>query len=122
MNFISGIFGAPAAAATPAVAASPADAAGSAAARRVSFTGSAGGDSPNATYQVGEMVEYNSSSGDWIPAKVLKLNMDGTIDLDCKKQVSSSKVRKRNSGTAAFKEGDMVNTTALRPKTGYLRR
>merc|ERR1719253_2290765 len=45
-------------------------------------------------YAVGDRVEYYSASaGKWTKAKVLKVNSGGTYDLDCKKGVTSDKMR-----------------------------
>mmetsp|Transcript_75924 Transcript_75924/g.180477 ORF Transcript_75924/g.180477 Transcript_75924/m.180477 type:complete len:548 (-) Transcript_75924:103-1746(-) len=53
------------------------------------------GQSAEAAYAVGEIVEYESSQG-WIPAKVFHFfPAKGVYDLDCKLQVPPQKLRKR---------------------------
>lgn len=59
---------------------------------------------------VGEFVEYNSASlSEWIPAKVVGKNPDGTFDLDCKPQVSVLKIRLPAWQRPEYQVGDMVD-------------
>jgi hypothetical protein len=67
------------------------------------------GDDP---FNVGEMVEYFSSSTQtWIVAKVLAINPRGTYNLDCKPDVPAEKIRKRigtDSSEPKYAIGDFV--------------
>jgi len=75
----------------------------------------------SAAYAIEEIVEYFSSTeGKYIPAKVLKVNPNGTYDLDCKPSVPTSRIRRReksisvlplgevSSGSTAFALGEIV--------------
>lgn len=64
-----------------------------------------------------EVVEYFSATQNkYIPAKVLKVNANGTYNLDCKPEVPADKIRKVQGavpqavagGAAQFREGDAV--------------
>jgi len=47
-----------------------------------------------AVYKVGDKVEYfGATQNKWIPTKVVKVNANGTYDLDCKILVSPDKIR-----------------------------
>ena len=47
-------------------------------------------------FHIGEAVEYNSASfHEWIPAKVLAIHSDGSLDLDVRERADPSKVRHR---------------------------
>jgi len=55
--------------------------------------------------EVGQRVEYLSASkGQWIAAKVKRLNKNGSVDLDLKKGVDAKLVRAGRDGAKAVKE------------------
>lgn len=59
------------------------------------------------SYKEGEAVEYRSASAGWIPAKVVRVNGNGTYDLDCKQDVPSDRIRAQERGPS-FQAGDHV--------------
>lgn len=59
------------------------------------------------SYKEGEAVEYRSASAGWIPAKVVRVNGNGTYDLDCKQDVPSDRIRVQERGPS-FQAGDHV--------------
>jgi len=62
----------------------------------------------NQLYVPGASVEYLSSKGSWIPAKVLRYNASADLyDLDCKLQVPRKSIRPRGSQQIYF-EGEWV--------------
>ncbi|CAK0893932.1 unnamed protein product, partial [Prorocentrum cordatum] len=67
------------------------------------------GGSLEGGYDVGDAVEYfGATQGKWIPAKVLRVNGNGTWDLDCKPNVRQDKIRRLLAIDAAYAEGDAV--------------
>lgn len=57
-------------------------------------------------FQVGEIVEYwSTSQNNWILAKVLAVNASGTFNLDCKPDVPRDKIRRRGQDQQAAGAG-----------------
>eukprot|EP00416_Gambierdiscus_australes_P012678 CAMPEP_0171126132 /NCGR_PEP_ID=MMETSP0766_2-20121228/112703_1 /TAXON_ID=439317 /ORGANISM="Gambierdiscus australes, Strain CAWD 149" /LENGTH=807 /DNA_ID=CAMNT_0011589149 /DNA_START=102 /DNA_END=2522 /DNA_ORIENTATION=- len=74
---------------------------------------SASSDQTEAGYIVGEKVEYFSASqGTWILARVTKACSYGSYDLDCKKGVTSEKIRKVTKGGVVAAVGSRVMTVS----------
>ena len=61
-----------------------------------------------ATYKIGDSVEYKSASAGWIPAKVLKAKAGDLYDLDCKQDVVIDRIRPVQEGNSSFNTGDEV--------------
>lgn len=58
---------------------------------------------------VGSFVEYHSSSHNtWIPAKVVAVNPDGTLDLDCKPKASRDRIRAGTFRPPEYEVGSVV--------------
>jgi len=69
---------------------------------------------PEPPLQLGEIIEYNSSThGVWIPAEVLSLNDDGTVDLNIREEASTSRIRRlmEEIRVARTSEPDLVAKT-----------
>jgi len=77
-------------------------------------TGTLGSVGAVDTFTEGDTVEYfGATLAKWIPAKVQKVNPDGTFDLDCKPRVPRDKIRRLGAVAAAaaaetFATGDVV--------------
>merc|ERR1712110_1113935 len=70
-----------------------------------------GTTSMKATYEMGEMVEYNSRQHGWMKCKIIKIEVSGGVQLDCKpgfwiRGPDRMKVRKLNSLSKRVGKGE----------------
>jgi len=77
---------------------------------------------PEPTLQLGEIVEYNSSThGVWIPGEVIHINEDGTVDLNIREEADPARIRRlmEEIRVARTSEPDLVGKTiAAKMKLG----